>query len=391
MQTTTALSSIADFIEKHAAVWQELSEAIWQKPELGYEEVAASAKLAEMLQQQGFTVQKPYCGLPTALRGEYGRGTPTFAIAAEYDALPEIGHGCGHNLIAAAALAAAAALKEQMLRENIPGRLVLLGTPAEESKGGKVKMLEQNCLDDIDAVMMLHPSWQTIPDLGSTAICRYDVEFAGLAAHAAGSPELGLNALDAVLMLFNAVNAWRQQLPESSRVHGIILKGGVVPNVIPDYAHCRFFLRSTDEAWVNKMTARFMDIVKGAELMTGTTATVKPSMIPYQSRKPNQPMNDAYIAAAQAMGLRPNTKAKSGRGSSDFGNFSRTRPGIHAYFSISESEIPGHSLAFAQAARSELGQTNMRKAAAAMAAVGYRYFTDPAFRQAVSEDFQREA
>ncbi len=389
MQNSTPLAALSEYIEKHAACWQELSQAIWQNPELGYEEISAATKLAEMLQEKGFAVQKNYCGLPTALRAEFGTGEVAFAIAAEYDALPEIGHGCGHNLIAAAALAAASALKEYLLQENIPGRLVVLGTPAEESKGGKVKMLECNCLDDIDAVMMLHPSWQTIPDLGSTAITRYEVEFAGQAAHAAGSPELGLNSLDAVLMLFNAINAWRQQLPESSRVHGVILDGGVLPNIIPDYTRCRFFLRSTDEAWMTRMTDRFFAIVKGAELMTGTTATVSPSMVPYQSRKPNQPMNDEYITAVRMLGLKPNTKARSGRGSSDFGNFSRVKPGIHSYFSISESEIPGHSREFAQAAASELGQSNMRKAAAAMATVAWRYLTDLNFRKAVEEDFKQ--
>ena len=140
---------------------------------------------------------------------------------------------------------------------------------------------------------------------------------------------------------------------------------------------------------MTKMTARFMDIVKGAELMTGTTARVSPSMVPYQSRKPNRPLNEEYISAVQALGLQVNDKARGGRGSSDFGNFSQVRPGVHAYFSISDREIPGHSLAFAQAAHSELGQVNMRKAAAAMAAVACRYFTDQTFRQAVSEDFRQ--
>lgn len=141
---------------------------------------------------------------------------------------------------------------------------------------------------------------------------------------------------------------------------------------------------------MNKMVARFLDIVKGAELMTGTTATLTASTVPYQSRKPNRPMNDLYITAAQALGLQPNLEAKNGRGSSDFGNFSQIRPGIHPYFSISEGEIPGHSLAFARAAHSALGQENMRKAAAAMATVAYQYLTQEDFRAEVKADFQKK-
>ncbi len=387
MQSDTCLRELYTLIEQKHAQWAELSAMIWKTPELAYKEVSACSRQTALLRDLGFQVSTPHCGIETAYRADSGEGEPAFAFVAEYDALPKLGHGCGHNLICTAAIAAAYAARELLKRCDLPGHVVLLGTPAEESGGGKVRMLERNCLDGIGAAMMVHPSWRTTPDTGSTAIRRFDVEFSGKSAHAAGAPELGRNALDAVLLLFNALNAWRQQLPENARIHGIILDGGEAPNIIPDYAKCRFYLRSTEEKWMDTMEQRFRNMVRGAELMTETEAKTTPYQVPYMSRKPNQQMNAVYFDAAGELGLNPVIPKRSGRGSSDFGDFSHKVPGIHPYFGISDHEIAGHSTDFAEAASTEYALNQALKAAAAMAKVGFRYLTEEEFRRNVERDF----
>ncbi len=376
---------LGDHIRAHQAEYCELAENIWEKPEVAYQEKFACDAQVELLKKQGFEVTAPYAGVDTAYRASFGEGHPAFCIAAEYDALPDLGHGCGHNLIAAAAVAAGSAVKSLLEKYRLPGKIVVLGTPAEESGGGKVKMLEQHCLDDIDAVMMVHPSWRSTPDMGSTAIRRFDVEFFGKSAHAASSPELGLNALDGTILLFTGVNAWRQQLPETARLHGVVKAGGVMPNIIPDYSLCRFYLRSTSDEVLDRIEERFRDMVKGAALMTGTRAEIKPYSTPYRARKPNPELNRLYLKFAEAAGLNPVTPIRPGRGSSDFGDFSHKRPGAHCYFGIAHEEIPGHSVAFREAAGSEYGQTQMIKGAVALAQVGFAYLTDAEIREKVAQ------
>lgn len=356
-----------------------LARQIWEKPELGFEEKFACARQLELLKELGFSTESPYAGVETAYKAVKGSKKPVFCFAAEYDALPELGHGCGHNLICAAAIAAGWALASKLEEKGIEGTVAVIGTPGEESKGGKVIMLKNHALDGVDAVMMVHPSWRTTPDTGSTAIRRFDVNFSGKSAHAAAAPELGLNALDAVVMLFTGINAWRQQLPEASRIHGVVSNGGNLPNIIPSSASCRFFLRSPDDNVLDKMEARFMDIVKGAALMTGTGFEVKPVNVPYKSRRPNQGLNRIYMDAVSELGMKPVFPLHPGRGSSDFGDFSHACPGIHPYFGIADREIAGHSVAFAEAAGSSYAMEQMLKAAAAMASTGYKFIKDKEF------------
>ncbi|MDY7009267.1 MAG: M20 family metallopeptidase [Planctomycetota bacterium] len=386
---TTTSVEIKKTIAGHADELKALAMKIHRNPELGFEEKKACAWQVQMLKRWGFKVQTPFAGLSTAYKAVFGRGKPVFCLMAEYDALPEIGHACGHNLICTAAMGAGAALRAMLKRDKIAGTLVVMGAPAEESKGGKIKMLANGALKGIDAVMMAHPSWRTTPDTGCTAIQRIDVTFEGVSAHAAASPEKARNALDAIMLLFHGVSAWRQQLPETSRVHGIVVEGGVAPNIIPDLASCRFFLRSPDEDVFTDMAERFRDIARGAALMTGTKAKISPGLEPYRGRRPNKPFNEAFIESAEAAGLNPVIPEQSGRGSSDFGDVSCVVPGSHVYFGIAGREIPAHSVAFRKAAGSAYGLKQMLRTAEAMAQVGYRYFSDDAFRKSVHDDFRK--
>ena len=385
---TETLEQIKKSIDSFRNDLRAMADYIWDNPEIAYKEYKACAAQVDFLAKHGFKAESNVYGVETAYTTRLDNGDgPTFAIAAEYDALPEIGHGCGHNLICSAGVAAFLAAAEYMKANNVKGKLILLGTPAEESEAGKVKMLQNNCLDGVDASMMVHPTWRTTKDMGSTACTRYVVEYFGKAAHAAGSPEFGLNALDAILMLFNGINAYRQQMPEFTRIHGVILDAGKMPNIIPDYSRAKFYIRSNKEAWEEKLIERFKDIVKGAALMTGTEYKMTMYSLPYMSRKPNGPMNDMYFELAEELGMNPQVVNELGRGSSDFGNFSHVCPGIHAYFGISDHKIPGHSLEMAEAAHSDFGFDMAMKAASAMAAIALRFITDAEFRQIVREDF----
>ena len=377
----------AAYIDSIKGDLRELSDAIWNNPELAYKEFFAAKTAAALLEKLGYAVQTPCFGVDTAFTASYGSGAPCFAIFAEFDALPGIGHGCGHNLICAAAIGAFHAVVQQLKAANIKGRVVLLGSPAEESGGGKIKMIEQNCLDGIDAAMMVHPSYRTVPDTGSSAICRYDITFHGKEAHAAGAPELGINALSAVNLLFAGVNAYREHTPEFARMHGIITDGGKAPNITPGTASCRFFLRSTEQKWMQEIDKRFLDIVRGAELMTGATAEIEAFNTPYQARIPNSALNRLYLEGVSALGLKYEIPKIGGRGSSDFGNVSQRIPGIHPYFSIADHEISGHSEEFEAASGTDLAFENAMKAASAMANAAFTYISDVDFKQEVDADF----
>ncbi len=379
--------TIRESVAQQAETLKALALKIHAQPELGFEEKKACAWQTALLKRWSFAVQTPWLGMDTAYRADWGDGNPVFCIMAEYDALPGIGHGCGHNLICAAALGAGFALSRALAAQKQTGRVVVMGTPAEESKGGKVKLVANGGMKGIDAVMMAHPSSRTVPDTGSTAIQRFLVGFKGQSAHAAASPELGRNALDAVMALFHGVNAWRQQLPETSRIHGIVLDGGVMPNIIPDAARCGFYLRSPDDSVLRTMTARFRKMVRGAALMTDTEASIETWLTPYKARWPNATMNRLYIEAVDQLGMKPRQPDHPGRGSSDFGDVSQKAPGAHVYFGISKKTVPCHSTQFAEAAGSRYGLDQMLKAAEAMARVGYRYLTEPETRRAARRDF----
>ena len=383
------LDQIIDAIGKYKSDLRKLSDAIWKNPETAYKEFFAVEKITELLEKSGFSVTGDYCGIETALRCEFDNGNgPVFAVASEYDALPEIGHGCGHNLICVAGIATFLAMAQIMKKYNIPGKVILFGTPAEEGGGGKVRMAEAGCLDGVDAVIMVHPMARNTPDMGSTANCGINVAFHGKSAHAASCPEEGINALDAVNLLFTGVNTFRQYVPEHVRIHGVILDGGNVPNVIPDYASCRFYLRTADEAWAPILEKRFLDIVKGAELMTGATAEISYFRPAYKARRPNLTMNNEYIRCMEAQGMPVFIPERAGRGSSDFGNFSQLIPGIHAYFAVSENSEPaGHSVDFAAEAGKDFAFENAMRAAAAQASVICRFLTEEEFRNAVKADF----
>ena len=396
MDIKDVLSELTATIETERQAFLETARTIWENPELSFTEHRAVRLLTDLLKKYGFTVECPYAGMETAFRAEYSRGTggATFALAAEYDALTGLGHACGHNLSGTASVAAAYAAKTYLDSHDIPGRIVVLGTPAEEKGGGKVLMLKNSdCLKGVDAVMMAHASGgKTKRDAGSSGIRSLEIVFRGLSSHAADSPEKGLNALDAQILLFDAIGLYRQQMDREAIIHGIILEGGEAANIIPDRTRSRVSIRSKKAEIIDKVYAQFAKMVEGAGLMTGCTGEIIRYTVPYQPRKPNRVLNDLYMKAAELLGMNVSDEVASGRGASDFGDFSQVVPGTHPYFGIAapgQPDAPGHSELMKAYSNGDYGRESMLKAGAALACCAVNVLADAEVRAAVRREFER--
>jgi amidohydrolase len=354
-----------------------ISQDLFEHPELKFEEVRAAKRLAEELTEGGYDVELGAAGLDTAIRAVHpaARDGATVAILGEYDALPEIGHACGHNLIAAAALGAALALA--VIKEELPGRVIFLGTPAEEGGGGKVIMIDRGLFQGVDAAMMFHPSTHTVVDRGSLAITEVCVAFAGKPAHASGCPEKGINALDAVLQTFNGINALRQHIKDGARIHGIISHGGAKPNIVPEYAAAEFYVRAGETEYRDELLGKLRRCAEGAALATGATLTFNEVGHAYKAMKPNKLLGGAFAENLEALGWSLNPPKDNSLGSTDMGDVSQAVPSIHAYVQICDEDLAGHSREFAEAAGSERGHRAMLVAAKTLAMTAVDVLVDP--------------
>jgi len=365
-----------------------ISRRIYEHPELKFEERQAAGWLAAALEKGGFSVELGVAGLETAIRAVHPAVSdgPTVAIIGEYDALPGLGHACGHNLIAGAALGASLGLAP--FKEELPGRLLFLGTPAEEGGGGKVTMVERGIFNKVDVAMMFHPSSNTVVDRGSLAITEVEIEFTGKAAHASGSPEKGINALDAVIQTFNGINALRQHIKDGARIHGIITDGGEQPNIVPEHAAALFYVRAAENEYRDELLERLRRCAEGAALTTGAKLSFNPVGLPYKAMRPNRVLGNAFVQNLESLGepLNP-PPADAGMGSTDMGDVTQVVPGIHAYIQICGEEVAGHSREFAEAAISKRGQEVMLIAAKAMAMTAVDVATDPKLLQEIKEEF----
>src|ERR671939_654759 len=322
-------------------------------------------------------------GMATAFKAELGRAPrPRIAILAEYDALPGLGHGCGHNLIATSAIGAGLALKDVI--DQLEGSVWVLGTPAEESAapnaGGKVHMVKAGVFDQVDAAIMFHPATETAitPDR-SLAARGFEFFFHGRAAHAAGAPEEGINALDAVVLFYNAISMLRQQLRSDVRIHGIILSGGAAANIIPDYAAIRYRTRADDSEYLAEVVERVIACAEGAARATGCRLEWNEYMPGYENTLPNAVLMDLMTSNLRAVGLNVSTeKKRQGRGSTDFGNVTRRVPGVEARIAITDHwDVPGHSIEFRDAAATDRGREAMLSAAKGLAMTAVDLLADP--------------
>jgi amidohydrolase len=372
-------------IDRHADRLVATADWIHAHPEIGHQEVESAQRLAALLESAGLQVDMGTAGMHTAFKAELnGSATdrPRIAILAEYDALPGLGHGCGHNLIGTSAVGAGLGLLELM--PELGGSVCLLGTPAEESaapnSGGKVHMVNAGVFDDVDAAIMFHPATETAITLDRSLAARgFEFYFHGRAAHAAGAPEEGINALDAVVQLYNAISMLRQQVRSDVRIHGIILSGGAAANIIPDYAAIRYRTRADDTEYLAEVVERVIACAEGAAKATGCRLKWTEYMPGYENTMPNSVLQDLMVANLRSLGLDVSTqRRRSGRGSTDFGNVTRRVPGIEARIAITETvDVPGHSIEFREAAGSDRGRQAMLHAAKGLAMTAIDLLAEP--------------
>ena len=379
-------------IEEREEVYLNTSHSIHENPEIGNQEFYASGLLTELLANEGFEVTKNVAGHETAFiaRKHSGHKGPAVAFLAEYDALPGLGHACGHNIIGTTSVAAAIALSQAL--DQIGGEVVVLGTPAEEggpNGSAKGSFVKHGLLKGLDAALMVHPFHKTKVTGYTLAVDPLDFEYIGKSAHAAFAPEEGINALDAVIQLFNGINALRQHVSSDVRIHGIITHGGEAPNIVPDYAKARFFIRAAKRKTCAEVTERVKKIAEGAALATGA----KLNIIEFQNEVDdfilNEPFDQLFANACEAVGEPIDRDDLSGIGSTDAGNISQVIPTIHPYIKIGSDSLVPHTPEFREAARSEVGDRALVIGAKALALTALPLYTDEGILQEIKQVFKK--
>ena len=365
------------------------SEFLCQNPEIGFQEFKACEFLSQFLEKQGFGVERGVAGVKTAfIAWPAGRALtrPTAAFLAEYDALPGVGHGCGHNLIAASSLGAAVALSRL---GGLSGSLAVVGTPAEEGGGGKILLAEAGVFSEMDMAMMCHPSRLNRPGEEMLGRVKFQVEFFGKAAHASVSPDRGINALDAMVAAYNHISALRQAVRPEARIHGIITHGGDAANIIPQYTAGLFYIRAATRTYRDELFKKVEKCIEGAAIATGTTYKINVGLPTFDPIKRNLPLEEAARANMEALGISIDPD-DGRRGSSDIGNLSYYLPAIHPTLAIVEPEVPGHSDAFREASVSPRGRGALLNATKLLAMTGYDFLASAELRDRVKEAFQEK-
>ena len=372
-------------VDQQADLLIRISQEIHAHPELCFQESRALDLLTAPLASAGLLVQKGVAGLETAFTAEYsgGRG-PVVGLVGEYDALRGLGHACGHNIIGTAAMGAALALKTAV--PQISGTVRVIGTPAEEGGGGKVIMADAGLFDSVDVAILCHPANRSMIMRGGLAAMMCTIAFHGKASHAAVAPEKGISALDAVLLLFAGINQLRQFAPAGHRIHGIITKGGVAPNIVPAYAEAEFSIRATSRKELTALKERVMAIARAAAAATGATLEVKEGLT-YAERQENLALSESFASNLRAIGVEV-LPALKGVGSSDMGNVGEVCPMAHPYVKIVEEPTELHTPEFAVAAASQAGMDGLIQATKALAMTALDVCYDPALLSAIRSEFQ---
>ena len=391
-----ASAELADAVEQAVEdVSERLTHVVRQlhaDPETAFQEHHSAMLLHQEITRHGIDARLGEYGVETSVRaeiGDPGKG-PTIAILAEYDALPGIGHACGHNVIAAAALGAFLALGS--VADQLPGRVLFLGTPAEEGHSGKEVMARNGAFDDVDAAIMVHPYGYDLADQVWLGRRLLTLTFTGVEAHASAQPFMGRNALDAANLAYQGIGLLRQQLPPSDRVHANITHGGESPNIIPGRAVMKLYARSQQPATLRDLSARLEDVARGAALMTGTAVDLQwDEHAPSLPIRTNSALTGRWVAAQQRRGRSPlplGVVSETLAASTDFGNVSYRVPGIHPLLRIADPSTALHTRGFAEAAGSPAAVEGAVDGAVGLALTALDYLVDPSLRTAVHEEFE---
>lgn len=359
-------------VDEIASQLIEISDWMYENPELGLQERGAVERLTAMLERHGASVDRQIAGLETAFQATFPApaGEPKVAILAEYDALPEVGHGCGHNIIATAAIGAGIAVGA--IAPELPGAAIVLGCPAEESAvpdaGGKIPLIEHGYFDDVDAAIMIHPGTEDYVPL-DTSLVAYGIsfEFHGKPAHAAAAPHEGINALDAIIQTFNGISALRQQLKPDVRIHGVITHGGKAPNVIPPYTAARFRIRAADPVYAREVVDKVVRCAEAGALSAGARLEWRQYIKPYQNMIPNTGVAGLIASNMEAVGMTISDRQREGAGSTDFGNVSHVVPAAQATLRICGEECGWHSKEVAASTITPEGHAAILKGARTLA------------------------
>ncbi len=373
--------------EKEALIG--LSREIHSHPELGDQEFYAVQILCDYLAAKGFAVEKELADQKTAFiatrRSGAGEEGCHIAFCAEYDALPEIGHACGHNLIAAASIAAAVALAGTL--PGVPFTVSVIGTPNEEGRGGKIDLVRAGIFERVDLAMIFHPDYLTSINYPSQACRTFSFTFHGQNAHASGNPWDGRNALDGVILTFNGINALREHLRDDARIHGIITDGGQAINVIPDRASAEFCIRSIDNHYLDEVVKKALNCAHGAALASGTELTVSETEYPYDAMLNNRVMNELFWESLHEVSGTVWIEQEVGLGSTDMGNVSLVVPSIQPNIAITNQKIPVHTIEFARLCDTPKAYETMLIVAKAMALTGFKVLHDPSLLKRINEEF----
>lgn len=367
-------------------VW-EVARQIGEHPELGYKEYFASEVLSNFLKKHKFEVQKGIAGVDTAFLARFKSALPgpTIAFLAEYDALPGVGHGCGHNLIGAASAGAAVILSKSM---ELPGEIIVVGSPAEETSGAKVTLVEEGIFKDVDAAIMFHPGSQNVPVISSLALDALEFTFYGRAAHAVAASHFGINALDAVINFFVGINSLKKQLPQDMKINGVITEGGTVPNIIPERAVARFYLRARKRKELDELREQVIRCAEGAAAMVSAKMTWQKFEFSYDEMHTNLALADCFTKNLREFGIHQIAAPQTAMGSVDMGNVSRAVPAIHPYLTLGTgTEIP-HTKDFAQAALSSEGEKLVMLAMQILAFTGSDVLRDKKLLQQIKKEFR---
>jgi amidohydrolase len=352
---------------------EEVCDFIFNNPELGEEEYISSKYLVDKMKEYGFDITYPYCNIDTAFRAELGDNDgPTIAFLAEYDALPGYGenkepaHACGHNWIAASTLGACIVLSK--LKENFKGKIVLIGTPAEETTGGKCDLVEAGAFNDIDICYQMHIEAFNNINCKALAIDSIEFSFEGVAAHAASHPHMGVNALDAVQLTFAGINALRQHVKSDVRIHGIVSDGGEAPNIVPEKASCKFFIRASERGYLDEVTKKVINCAKGAELMTGAKLSYSYFENSFDNIISNKVLQDITKNNLIEVGITDILEGKDGPvGSTDIGNVSQVCPTMYTEIALDINPmVYVHEKEFLNYANSKEAYDKLHKSVKAM-------------------------
>lgn len=376
-----------EWIDKIEPDLLQIRTHLFENPELGDQEFIAQEQLVNYLLQHDFHVETGLVERPTSFRATFksDKEGPTIGIMAEYDALPGVGHGCGHNLIATMGIGAGILLSKVL--HDTGGQVIVYGTPAEETNGAKVPMADAGLFDVCDVALMVHPAGVSAKSGESLAMDAIEFRFEGKTSHAAASPEEGINALDSVIQLFNGINALRQHVKDDVRIHGVITEGGQAANVVPDLAISQFYVRAKERAYVNEVVDKVKKIAEGAALMTGATLSIRNYELSYDNMITNQTLSNIYTEQLYKAGESFIDDARGGLGSMDMGNVSHRVPAIHPYIGMGKEGLVAHTTEFRDQTMTESGKDALRRGALSMALTGYQCLTDQALLTEIKREF----